>query len=289
MSDLEDSKSAQDEFIALIRDLLLDTEEDSEIEAEMPAAAVSLDGRDLIDRMGRPGLSELSDGGADAASLGDFWNGVKGGALNTLNLFTYYKMKKRSAKVGQNGLVDCLHQAAAAQTDRRLHLVGHSFGARLATAAALGRADKLPPPIASLSLLQAAFSHFAFAQNFDGDRDGFFRQVIENTRIGGPIIVSHTKNDRAVGVAYPLASRLSGTDASALDDDSVSRFGGLGRNGARSTPEADFLTMKAGSDTYSFAGDKISNLLADDFIDSHGDVRNPAVANAVLFAMASSS
>ena len=44
--------------------------------------------------------------------------------------------------------------------------------------------------------------------------------------------MTHTHNDKAVGIAYPLASRFSGDQAAALGDKN-DKFGGLGRNGAQ--------------------------------------------------------
>src|SRR5204863_8443612 len=106
-----------------------------------------------------------------------------------------------------------------------IHLVGHIFGYSVVTAAAAtSTTDKLQ----SMSLLQAAFSHNGFSKSMNR----FFRSVVDNQRIKGPIIVTYTPNDRAVGIAYPVASRLSGTVASAFGDAS-DKFGGLGRNGAQ--------------------------------------------------------
>jgi predicted alpha/beta hydrolase family esterase len=80
---------------------------------------------------------------------------------------------------------------------QRIHLVGHSFGCRVVTAAAAtSTTDKLQ----SMSLLQAAFSHNGFSKSMNG----FFRSVVDNHRIKGPIVVTYTPNDRAVGI------RLSG-------------------------------------------------------------------------------
>ena len=44
--------------------------------------------------------------------------------------------------------------------------------------------------------------------------------------------MTHTKNDKAVGVAYPLASRIAGDKTAAFGDEN-DKFGGLGRNGAQ--------------------------------------------------------
>ena len=92
----------------------------------------------------------------------------------------------------------------------------------------------------TMSLLQAAFSHNALSGGFGdaGAEKGFFRSVIDEKRVSGPIIITHTKNDKAVGIAYPLASRIAGQNAAALGDQN-DPYGGMGRNGAQKTSEAD--------------------------------------------------
>jgi alpha-beta hydrolase superfamily lysophospholipase len=45
----------------------------------------------------------------------------------------------------------------------RLHVVGHRFGARLVTAATTRQRH----PVASMCLLQAAFSRYGFAKDWD--------------------------------------------------------------------------------------------------------------------------
>jgi hypothetical protein len=55
--------------------------------------------------------------------------------------------------------------------------------------------------------------------------------VISQSKVNGPIVVTHTANDRAVGIAYPLASRISADNRSALGDEN-DVTGGIGRNGA---------------------------------------------------------
>jgi len=49
--------------------------------------------------------------------------------------------------------------------------------------------------------------------------------------VAGPILITHTANDKAVGIAYALASRISGQTGAALGD-ATDVFGGIGRNGA---------------------------------------------------------
>ncbi len=139
-------------------------------------------------------------------------------------------MRDRAGKVGANGIAPLLEQLQG--DGRRIHLVGHSFGARAATAAA----NATNAPVHALVLLQGAFSHYGFADNWDGQgADGLFRAV--PNRIHGPVVVTHTKNDKAVGLAYAIASRLAKQVAIDIGGPG-DRYGGIGRNGALKTPEA---------------------------------------------------
>ncbi|WP_016879880.1 MULTISPECIES: hypothetical protein [Rhodococcus] len=136
----------------------------------------------------------------------------------------------------------------------------------------------------SLALLQAAFSHNGLAQRFDGQHDGAFRAVLAEHHVNGPVLVTHTKNDLAVGVAYPLASRIAHDNAAALGDHN-DPYGGMGRNGAQHTPETDpteqLLRKVTPTHQYTFVPGKVFNLKADATITDHGDVANHAVAQAL--------
>jgi hypothetical protein len=68
-------------------------------------------------------------------------------------------MKRRAGDVGERLGRECLAPLwRSLSRAPRLHLVGHSFGAKLVTSAVLGGAR-----LESLTLLLGAFSAFAFA------------------------------------------------------------------------------------------------------------------------------
>jgi hypothetical protein len=231
------------------------------------------------------GGAATDDGGA--AGLGDFLHGAVGGARNLLNFLTYYKMKNRAGLVGRRGVAPILAQVAALPNAPRIHLVGHSFGARVVTSAVLGPEGGANNHVNTLVLAQAAFSHNAFAKDFDGPRDGFFRAVVESRCVTGPIVITHTANDRAVGIAYALASRVAGQDASAIGGPS-DRFGGLGRNGAMNTGAFKGEMLDVGKDYVGLDKNAVYNLLADKFISSHSDVRGKQVGEVIVQAIAAS-
>ena len=162
---------------------------------------------------------------------------------------------------------------------QRIHLVGHSFGGRVVTATA---ANSTTDKIRSLTLLQTAFSHNGFSKSMNG----FFRGVVDQKRVNGPILVTHTKNDKAVGIAYPLASRINGDKTAAFGDEN-DVFGGLGRNGAQQMQDGETIvgTLSAVGADYAFQPGRFFNLEASEFIKGHGDVTGKEVANAVRRAV----
>lgn len=234
------------------------------------------------------------------------FTGGKAAIATTLNYATYYEMKARAGVIGK-ALAPVVEQAAGSGI--RVHLIGHSFGARLVTSLA-NELTTLRPT--SLSLLQGAFSHNglgASSTRQGGARqDGAFRKVIAQQRITGPVLVTHTRRDTAVGFAYPAASALSGTVAAdfvqmaqAYLGGPNDPYGGIGANGALSLrPGEDMAHIAvlqndkpllaprenpAAAAAPVLAGGKVNNVLADAFIREHWDVANPQVAALVWAAV----
>ena len=291
---LDTSPQARKAYVELIRSLVPRTERQPD--ADDVDSFFTEDGDELINRLSRPVPRPISAGSADeggaaaldeggATGLIDSLGGIKDGALNLLNYATYYQMKERAGLVGRDGLSPLLGRLRSRNPDLKLHLIGHSFGGRLVTAAAAGKESDSAKPVAdTMTLLQAAFSHYGFAQHFDGDRDGFFRRVVAKGKIAGPILVTYSANDRAVGKLYPLASMFAGQDAAGIGGP-TSRFGGIGCNGAQSTPEAFEAKLLDSGGQYTLTARKINNLNADEFIKDHSDVCGRQVAHAVLAAV----
>ena len=229
---------------------------------------------------GNPALNPSVGG---AAGLGDLFRGIKAGAMRLLNLATYYTMKDRAGKIGRDAANSMLQRIQGATPKiLKFHFVGHSFGGRLVTATVDG-ANSLR--VQTLLLLQAAYSHNGLAAKFDGSQDGFFHAVFDKHKINGPILITHSKNDRAVGLAYPLASRLNGDDAAGLGDKN-DRFGGMGANGAQHVDTAEIVLLPAGGGAYDFkTGKLIFNLNGDAIIQSHGDVARNETAAVLAAAM----
>ncbi|MEG3439789.1 hypothetical protein V0288_21860 [Pannus brasiliensis CCIBt3594] len=293
---LEDSPSARKEFVDSLRKILDRGETDDE---DASTDFFELDSEEVMDRLQHPLASPAANDGEEeggVAEIGDFtpesggaagflnFSGFTAAAGNLLNFATYYEMKQRAGNVGRKGLNPLLREIRQKYPAIKQHLVGHSFGGRLVTATVLGTEDFAPAE--TLSLLQAAFSHYGFAKDFEPNKNGFFRKVVENQKVSGPILITHTKNDWAVGIAYPIASALSRDDSSFLGDEN-DRFGGIGRNGAQKTPEAiRGLSLLPVGGSYPLQAGKLHNLRADEFIQDHGDVGGLQVAYAILTAVA---
>jgi hypothetical protein len=317
---IENDPAAKRQFADLIRSVLPKNAVDDE---DASSDFFRLPGDEVVDKLGKPsslvsvptgpadagGAAEIGGGltpppsmfgntgsAADlggpltppsggAAGLGSWLSGAQAGALQLANYATYYLMKGRSGTVGAQGLCPVLRRVRERRPSIKLHLVGHSFGGRLVASATAACADAPPLGLTSLTLLQAAFSHHGFAQHFDGNRDGFFRRAIANKVVSGPVLITYTQNDKAVGQLYPLASRLAGDDAAGLGD-ANDPYGGMGRNGAQKTPEAVVSTLLQEDKPYQIAGSTIYNLEASPFIADHSDVTGRQVAHALLSSIA---
>lgn len=303
---LEGDPSAKRRFGELTQQLFGDDwTTDDEVNDEIPSGLRTMPGEELIDRLSAPreeetgagrgegGIAAVEMGTGDsidreggAAFLGSLFSGVRSGARNALNLFTYYQMKDRAGVIGAIGVGPVLRKLQDANEDLRIHLAGHSFGGRLVTASVLGESSDRPLPANSVTLLQAAFSHNGFAKDYEPGKDGFFRRVISQAAgLPGPIVITHTSKDLPNRWAYPMASRLARHKAAAFGGpDDV--YGAIGSNGAQKTPEAVTGELLGSEGVYRFSGGKIYNLESSSFISGHEDVTGAQVANTLMSAVA---
>ncbi len=296
ISKLEVSQSAQDDFVfALVSALPAPrNEKDEGVDDAMSSLkSGSAPGHVVLSRLSVPDFPAfpLPDGsGGHALGLGGVLDGIKAAASKLANYFTYYTMKDRAGIVGRTGVQQTITDIQQAFPNLRVHLIGHSFGGLVVTSAA--NALTKPSSLTSLLLLEAAYSHYGLALDWDGEgHNGAYRSVIGAPKIAGPTLITHSVHDTAVGIAYPLASRIMNQVAAALGD-ANDKFGGMGRNGAQHTPEAfNDILLPVGSPYQPLATDKtIRNLNGDGpapkpTITSHGDVAKPEIAWAWLASL----
>ena len=188
-------------------------------------------------------------------------------------------MKKRAGTIGK-GLAAFLATVPPPQPTR-LHLVGHSFGARVVTSCAANLPQIPNLELFSLTMLQGAFSHNSLSQLRNG---GFFGVRARPT---GPISITHTHNDWACTFLYAMASRAANNTTSGIGD-ATDPFGSMGANGAQFDPGEAAAVAVSGT---AFAPKRkvVNNFRADSYIndpkDAHNDVLNPTVGALVAAAI----
>ncbi|WP_205519155.1 serine-threonine protein kinase [Streptomyces olivoreticuli] len=210
------------------------------------------------------------------------------GAYELLRQLSYYTMKRRAGVVGEHGLGPFLGLLAGSGTGVRTHLVGHSFGARLVSFALGGLPDGASP-VFSVTLLQGAFSHYAFATSlpFASDRGGALSGLYD--RVNGPLVCCYSSHDTALGVLYPLASLACGDDDSVLGLDDT-RWGALGHDGMQSVDACAGLPIArapaGGLPAYGCVNVDASAVVAHGGPPSgaHGDICHEELARVVLLA-----
>ncbi|MER5430323.1 serine-threonine protein kinase [Streptomyces sp. NPDC002588] len=160
---------------------------------------------------------------AEGFALPNPWDGAK----ELLRQATYYAMKRRAGTVGERGLGPLIGRLARAVPTVRVHLVGHSFGGRLVAFALRGLPDGVRA-VKSVTLLQGAFSHYAFAAQ--GVLQG------HQNRIDGPLVCCYSRFDQALGTMYPLASRMAGDAQGVVGEVLGAKWGAMGHDGVQAVP-----------------------------------------------------
>jgi hypothetical protein len=201
-------------------------------------------------------------------------------------------MKNRAGIVGRTGLSPLISRLHEAAPGLGVHLLGHSFGARLVSYSLAGLPESQvgsQSPVKSLFLLQGAFSHFTFAEALPFDKKRKGELVGMASRVDGPLLTTHSLKDLAVGTAYPLASVIGGQDAADATD-TLFRWGAMGHDGAQAVDAKQTQLANAGT-AYPFQAGKWINLDANKVIvnggppsGAHSDIVHPQTAWAALAA-----
>lgn len=205
--------------------------EDLPRDEQSPPAVLYEDTLTLCER-----LAAALDPAAAGAGRPAAWLGAK----ELLRQATYYAMKRRAGAVGELGLGPLLGHLSRSAPRLRVHLVGHGHGARLVAFALRGLPEGARN-VTSVTLLQAAFSHYAFATGLPHapHRCGVLGTL--QHRVNGPVVACHSRYDTALGVFYPLASSLAGDPAAAAGADR--RWWAMGHDGIGAVADTPRLTL----------------------------------------------
>lgn len=241
--------------------------------------------RDNLDDVGTVG----GTGGAGPGAAGIFsfldprW---------AVRLASLYIMKDRAGTVGSNGVAALLRDIMQS-TQGRLHMVGHSFGAKvmLSALSAQPAGGRLPH---SLLLLQPAVSHLSFAAAVPGrEGPGGYRSVLD--RVVNPIVTTYSNHDIPLHEIYHLAllrredlgelQIAAGETAAGNPPNAYAALGGYGPRGA---DQRLINTIPGPRETIDLAGARLIGLDGSvaNRIDSHGGVATSFTAWTLRTLMA---
>lgn len=229
----------------------------------------------------------------EEASLEDetaFGGGLADGLLSPLRQISFWTMKKRARNVGEGGGHRLLRMIQHTSPRVRLHLMGHSFGCIVVSSMMHGSEGIADVSIASAFLVQGAMSLWSFCDDIPEKKGtpGYFRKVITKNVVSGPIVVTTSRFDRAVGTWYPRAA----TPARQVDfatTKELPKYGAIGEYGicgpGLSLHQNDIRTDLAFD--YQFMPGHIYNLRGDTIIKtgggssgSHSDIAHVEVGHA---------
>jgi len=215
-----------------------------------------------------------------------------GVSLSPLYALSFWFMKRRAGQVGERLGRELLAPVFGMLGDSapRLHLIGHSFGAKLVSSAVLGG---LRPE--SLVLLLAAFSAYAFAEEVPGSkRPGYYRRVITERMVGDRIVALRSDHDRALSRLYPSvtwgnqverAPRHPGRLAHVREVVARSAMGAVGALGVGAA-EMELVAVQTTGLLHGVVTVDGSRVVARDegLIGAHRDIYHDEIATLVLLA-----
>ncbi|MEH3140788.1 MAG: serine-threonine protein kinase [Mycobacterium kyogaense] len=235
------------------------------------------------------GVDITGGAGGGGAGVRDRFEKLWQGAKEALRGLSYWQMKNRAGAVGRRGVGPLIGRMVAQPefSELRIHLIGHSFGGRVVSFALAGLPPTEPSPVKSVTLIEGAFSRFAFSDPlpWSPKERGALAGML--SRIDGPLTVCFSSHDSALSLSYPLASLASGDDSAAADDP-LFRFRAIGSLGAYQSPTVFIDAVGA---RYPFTAGAILNIDSSAVIDegnppsgAHSDIFHEELAWIVASA-----
>lgn len=228
----------------------------------------------------------LEDTDSASGLLGDGFSSdrIKDAILAPFRQLSFWTMKARALTFGENGAAQLLRELQrAADESVRFHLMGHSFGCIVVSAAVAGKDGAgAVRPVDSLFLVQGALSLWAYARAVpDEVEPGHFHRIVREELVNGPIVTTRSTFDYAVGRFYPLGAGIAGQVL--LGD--LPRYGGLGSFGIQGVKDANNAEIGDENTDYRLKPGGIYNIDASSVISrisgpggAHSDITHPAMA-----------
>ena len=197
------------------------------------------------------------------------------GVRTVLRLATVRKMKDRAGVVGRGDLT-ALINSILSETGTRLHLVGHSYGAKVVMSAA--SKSSATRPITSALLLQPAINHLAFAVSIRSGSDiqGGFRPSL--ARVEKPILTTESDNDFPLRKVFHLAVRrqkdIGEEPQFAAGLSPFAAMGGYGPSRLKQGELLEITLPDPGRDYPDSGAAEVVNLKSTGKITSHSNVTN---------------
>lgn len=231
----------------------------------------------------------------DAAGPGVLGDGGVGDViLSPLRQLSFWSMKNRARVVGESGVAQLVAKLQTASAKPvRVHLMGHSFGCIVASAATMKATEKTGKPVDTLILIQGALSLWSYASQVQKKNEpGYFSKIPAVPLVRGVVVTTLSEHDKAVGNLYPMAVRLA--KQYTLAD--LPLYGGVGTYGlcglAQTGPD---IPIGDADTVYGFELGGIYNVDASriianggGFSGAHSDIAHPEVAHVAWQAIACS-
>jgi hypothetical protein len=190
-----------------------------------------------------------------------------------LRIASVYQMKDRAGTVGTQGVAGVL-SSILKHAVSPLHLVGHSYGAKVVLSA-MAKAE-LVRNAKSMLLLQPAVSHLCFASELPGlESAGGYRKILE--KVEQSVLSTFSDKDFALHNLFHLALRRT-SDFGELNigaaGEPPSRFAALGGYGPRHSKEILIDKLPAPGEFIEFPFPIVPMAFdgSNDQINGHGDV-----------------
>jgi pimeloyl-ACP methyl ester carboxylesterase len=215
-------------------------------------------------------------GGAQTAG---FWGDTLKRILprDVIRMATVYQMKDRAGRVGATGVRRLLEELLATSETTRLHLLGHSYGAKVLLSALAAASLKPGRKTHSMLLLQPAVSHLCFAEKLpDSTAAGGYHGVPE--RVARPIFATYSAHDFALHEVFHRALWRSADKGeagiAALTGAPPNIYAALGGYGPRASGEALIDITQPASPLDLSMKARLYGVDGTATISGHGDINN---------------